>query len=138
MSTLHQKPHVAAQERMVDDGSGQVDVFRVENNQACSKLTSDWSTNLVLLFLNIVKLSPVPAEQRGKFYGGDCYIVFYTYMLGTLPNYIIYIWQGRHANIDEVTASAYLAVELDRQFRDEPVQIRVTMGKEPRLALFSI
>ena len=33
MSTLHQKPHVAAQERMVDDGSGQVDVFRVENNQ---------------------------------------------------------------------------------------------------------
>ena len=53
-------------------------------------------------------------------------------MLGTLPNYIIYIWQGRHANIDEVTASAYLAVELDRQFRDEPVQIRVTMGKEPR------
>ena len=138
MSTLHQKPHVAAQERMVDDGSGQVDVFRVENNQACSKLTSDWSTNLVLLFLNIVKLSPVPAEQRGKFYGGDCYIVFYTYMLGTLPNYIIYIWQGRHANIDEVTASAYLAVELDRQFRDEPVQIRVTMGKEPRPALFFI
>lgn len=115
-STLHQKPHVAAQERMVDDGSGQVDVFRVENNQ----------------------LSPVPAEQRGKFYGGDCYIVFYTYMLGTLPNYIIYIWQGRHSNIDEVTASAYLAVELDRQFRDEPVQIRVTMGKEPRhfMAMF--
>ena len=88
--------------------------------------------------LNIVKLAPVPAEQRGKFYGGDCYIVFYTYMLGTLPNYIIYIWQGRHANIDEVTASAYLAVELDRQFRDEPVQIRVTMGKEPRTGLISL
>ena len=80
----------------------------------------------------------MPAEQRGKFYGGDCYIVFYTYMLGTLPNYIIYIWQGRHANVDEVTASAYLAVELDRQFRDEPVQIRVTMGKEPRPGLFLI
>ena len=34
--------------------------------------------------------------------------------------------------------SAYLAVELDRQFRDEPTQIRVTMGKEPRhfMAMF--
>ena len=41
--------------------------------------------------------------------------MFYTYQLGVQTNYIIYIWQGRHANVDELTASAYLAVELDRQ-----------------------
>jgi len=116
VTTLHSQPKIAAQERMVDDGSGQVDVFRVENNS----------------------LVQIEDSQRGKFYGGDCYIVFYTYKIGTQTNYIIYIWQGRHANVDELTASAYLAVELDRQFRDEPVQIRVQMGKEPRhfMAMF--
>ena len=60
VASMHSKPQVAAHKRMVDDGSGQVDVFRVENNG----------------------LVPIPAEQRGKSYGGDCYIVFYTYMVG--------------------------------------------------------
>ena len=49
---MHSRPQIAAQKRMVDDGSGQVDVFRVEQNS----------------------LVQVEADQRGKFYGGDCYI----------------------------------------------------------------
>ena len=116
VSSMHSRPQVAAQKRMVDDGSGQVDVFRVEQNS----------------------LVQVDADQRGKFYGGDCYIVFYTYMVGKTPSYIIYTWQGRHAGADEITASAYLSVVLDRQFNDAPVQIRVTMGKEPKhfMAMF--
>ena len=109
VESMHEKPGVAAKHRMVDDGTGQVDVYRVENNS----------------------LAEVAENQRGIFYGGDCYIVFYTYMTGNVPNYIIYIWQGRHAGQDEVTASAYLAVVLDRQFNDEPTQVLVTMGKEP-------
>ena len=32
VTTLHSQPKLAAQQRMVDDGSGQVDIFRVENN----------------------------------------------------------------------------------------------------------
>lgn len=46
--------------------------------------------------------------------------------------------QGRHASQDELTASAYQAVEVDRQFDGAPVQVRVTMGKEPRhfMAIF--
>ena len=87
---MHKKPQVAAQTRMVDDGSGQVDVFRVEQNS----------------------LVPVEEGQRGKFYGGDCYIVFYTYMVGEIPNYIIYIWQGRHAGVDEITASYGFSIYL--------------------------
>jgi len=74
---MHSRPQVAAQKRMVDDGSGQVDVFRVEQNS----------------------LVQVAADQRGKFYGGDCYIVFYTYVVGKTPNYIIYIWQGPELKI---------------------------------------
>lgn len=39
--------------------------------------------------------------------------------------------QGNQASQDEITASAYQAVILDQQYNNEPVQIRVPMGKEP-------
>lgn len=39
--------------------------------------------------------------------------------------------QGSQAGQDEVTASAYQAVILDQKYNNEPVQIRVPMGKEP-------
>lgn len=46
--------------------------------------------------------------------------------------------QGRHASVDEITACALNAIELDKKYGDEAVQVRVTMGKEPRhfLAIF--
>lgn len=108
-TTLHAKPQLAAQQKMVDDGSGEVEVWRVENSE----------------------LVPVEKKWLGHFYGGDCYLVLYTYYVGPRVNYIIYIWQGRQASTDELAASAYLAVALDQKFNNEPVQIRVTMGKEP-------
>lgn len=46
--------------------------------------------------------------------------------------------QGRHATQDEITACAYQAVNIDNKYNGAPVQVRVTMGKEPRhfLAIF--
>ncbi|NXI09346.1 VILI protein, partial [Irena cyanogastra] len=108
-TTLHAKPQMAAQQKMVDDGSGEVEVWRVENNE----------------------LVPVEKKWLGHFYGGDCYLVLYTYLVGPKVNRIIYIWQGRQASTDELAASAYQAVALDQKYNNEPVQIRVTMGKEP-------
>ncbi|KAH0621249.1 hypothetical protein JD844_022336 [Phrynosoma platyrhinos] len=95
-TTLHAKPEMAAQHKMVDDGSGQVEVWRIEN----------------------LELVPVESRYLGHFYSGDCYLILYKY-------------QGRHASKDEITASAYQAVILDQQYNGEPVQVRVTMGKEP-------
>lgn len=48
------------------------------------------------------------------------------------------IVQGRHATQDEITACAYQAVNVDNKYNGAPVQVRVTMGKEPRhfLAIF--
>ncbi|NWZ42132.1 VILI protein, partial [Brachypodius atriceps] len=108
-TTLHARPEMAAQQKMVDDGSGEVEVWRVENNE----------------------LVPVEKKWLGHFYGGDCYLVLYTYHVGPKVNRIIYIWQGRQASTDELAASAYQAVALDQKYNNEPVQIRVTMGKEP-------
>ncbi|NXR74783.1 VILI protein, partial [Pycnonotus jocosus] len=108
-TTLHARPEMAAQQKMVDDGSGEAEVWRVENNE----------------------LVPVEKKWLGHFYGGDCYLVLYTYYVGPKVNRIIYIWQGRQASPDELAASAYQAVALDQKYNNEPVQIRVTMGKEP-------
>ncbi|KAM9284158.1 villin-1 isoform 2-T2 [Cariama cristata] len=108
-TTLYAKPQMAAQQKMVDDGSGEVEVWRVENQE----------------------LVPVEKKWLGHFYGGDCYLILYTYFVGPKVNRIIYLWQGRQASTDELTASAYQTVILDQKYNNEPVQVRVTMGKEP-------
>ncbi|XP_027857550.1 advillin [Xiphophorus couchianus] len=115
-SMMHSMPEVAAQERMVDNGGGQVEVWRVEN----------------------LELAPVDPKGYGYFYGGDCYLILYTYLVNNRKCYLLYIWQGRHATQDELAASAFQAVNLDQKYNDEPVQVRVTMGKEPRhfMAMF--
>ncbi|XP_035517512.1 advillin [Morone saxatilis] len=115
-SLMHVMPEVAAQERMVDNGTGQVEVWRIEN----------------------LELAPVDPEWYGYFYGGDCYLILYTYLVNNKKCYLLYIWQGRHVSQDELAASAFQAVDLDQKYGGEPVQMRITMGKEPRhfMAIF--
>ncbi|XP_040889552.1 advillin isoform X2 [Toxotes jaculatrix] len=100
-SLMHVMPEVAAQERMVDNGTGQVEVWRIEN----------------------LELVPVDPRWQGFFFGGDCYLILYTYLVNNKQCYLLYIWQ---------------AVNLDQKYGGEPVQVRVTMGKEPRhfMAMF--
>ncbi|XP_058039252.1 scinderin isoform X3 [Ahaetulla prasina] len=104
-SKLHESPQMAAQHNMIDDGSGKVEIWRVESNGRI----------------------PIEPGSYGQFYGGDCYIVLYTYPKGK----IIYTWQGAHATKDELTHSAFLTVQLDRSLDGHAVQIRVSQGKEP-------
>jgi hypothetical protein len=47
------------------------------------------------------------------------------------PSLLLAHPQGSQASQDEIAASAYQAVILDQKYNDEPVQIRVPMGKEP-------
>ncbi|XP_037135577.1 villin-1 isoform X1 [Syngnathus acus] len=113
---LHARPEVAAKQRMVDDGSGDVKVWRIED----------------------LELAEVNPRTYGQFYGGDCYLVLYTYRISNREQHILYMWQGRSATKDEVTACAYQAVLVDQKYNGAPVQVRVVMGKEPRhfLAIF--
>ncbi|XP_074549430.1 villin-1 [Halichoeres trimaculatus] len=113
---LHARPEFAAKQRMVDDGSGDVKVWRIEN----------------------LELAEVNPSTYGQFYGGDCYLVLYSYQRSHQQQYILYMWQGRHATKDEITACAYQAVNIDNQYNGAPVQVRVVMGKEPRhfMAIF--
>lgn len=113
---LHARPDLAAKQRMVDDASGDVKIWRIED-------------------LELVEVDP---STYGQLYGGDCYLMLYTYMRSNQPQYILYMWQGRHATRDEITASAYQAVNIDNKYNGAPVQVRVAMGKEPRhfMAIF--
>ncbi|XP_037131687.1 scinderin like b [Syngnathus acus] len=104
-SSLHSNKAMAAQHCMVDDGTGKFQIWRAENGE----------------------MVPVDPASYGHFYGGDCYIILYTYKTGQL----IYTWQGLKATQDELTASAFLTVKLDDSMGGSPVQVRVTQGQEP-------
>ncbi|XP_034455639.1 adseverin [Hippoglossus hippoglossus] len=104
-SKLHESHHMAAKYNMVDNGSGDTQIWRVESSGRV----------------------PVDTKSYGQFYGGDCYIILYTYG----KRQIIYTWQGASCTLDELTASAFLTVELDRSLGGSAVQVRVCQGKEP-------
>ncbi|XP_062266337.1 adseverin [Platichthys flesus] len=104
-SKLHESHQMAAKYNMVDNGSGDTQIWRVESSGRV----------------------PVDPKSYGQFYGGDCYILLYTYG----KRQIIYTWQGASCTLDELTASAFLTVELDRSLGGTAVQVRVCQGKEP-------
>uniref|UniRef100_A0A4W5JNN6 Gelsolin-like domain-containing protein n=1 Tax=Hucho hucho TaxID=62062 RepID=A0A4W5JNN6_9TELE len=98
---------------------------------------------LAVVFAQIWRIEDLELRELhpgsfGQFYGGDCYLVLYTYKRANKLQYILYMWQGRHATQDEITACAYQAVAIDNKYSGVPVQVRVVMGKEPRhfLAIF--
>jgi hypothetical protein len=95
----------------VDDGSGSLECFRVED----------------------FKLVPVEAHKYGQFYGGDSYVLKYTYLdARKRAQYIVYFWQGKGSSMDEVGASALLAKELSDAIKGaKAAQVRVVQGKEP-------
>uniref|UniRef100_A0A665UIM7 Gelsolin-like n=1 Tax=Echeneis naucrates TaxID=173247 RepID=A0A665UIM7_ECHNA len=108
-STLHSNKAMAAQHGMVDDGKGKVKIWRVENGEKV----------------------PVDPSSYGHFYGGDCYLILYSYRQGGREQHIIYTWWGLKCTQDELAASAFLTVKLDDSMGGAPVQVRVTQGQEP-------
>uniref|UniRef100_A0A8D3DJ21 Gelsolin n=1 Tax=Scophthalmus maximus TaxID=52904 RepID=A0A8D3DJ21_SCOMX len=106
---LHDSDAMAAQHGMVDDGSGEKQIWRIEGSDKV----------------------PVDASTYGQFYGGDSYIILYNYHHGGRQGHIIYMWQGTDSSQDEIGASAILGAQLDEELGGGPVQVRVVQGKEP-------
>ncbi|XP_005987429.1 gelsolin isoform X1 [Latimeria chalumnae] len=117
-ATLHENPAMAAQHGMVDDGSGEKQIWRIEGADKV----------------------PVDPSTYGQFYGGDSYIILYTCKPGGKVGHIIYTWQGTDSSQDEIGASAILSAALDQELGGGPMQgsgkrlvtqVRVIQGKEP-------
>ncbi|XP_027882138.1 gelsolin a isoform X2 [Xiphophorus couchianus] len=108
-ASLHESSAMAAQHGMVDDGSGEKQIWRIEGS---NKVAVDPST-------------------YGQFFGGDSYIILYNYRHGGRQGHIIYMWQGSDSSQDEIGACAILGSQLDDELGGGPVQVRVVQGKEP-------
>ena len=57
-------------------------------------LTPAWCWSQVWRIENL-ELVPVDSKWLGHFYGGDCYLLLYTYLIGEKQHYLLYIWQVR-------------------------------------------
>lgn len=53
-----------------------------------------------------LELAPVDSKWLGHFFGGDCYLLLYTYLIGEKKHYLLYIWQVRPAHPVQSTASS--------------------------------
>ena len=73
-----------------------------------------------------LQLVEVAEADWGKFYSGDCYLVFD----GRHAGDHIYYWIGRDCSQDEQAVAAIKAVELDDMLGGRPVQHREVMGYE--------
>ncbi|KAK5584851.1 hypothetical protein RB653_006469 [Dictyostelium firmibasis] len=109
VDTMH-KPKAEKEEVMIDDGSGKLTIWRVEEFQK-------------------VQLDP---STYGQFYSGDSYLVLYTYFFKNKDNYLIYFWQGKNSSINEKGTSALLTVELDDSLKGMAKEVRVVQNKEPK------
>uniref|UniRef100_A0A4D5R9Y8 Gelsolin, cytoplasmic n=1 Tax=Scolopendra viridis TaxID=118503 RepID=A0A4D5R9Y8_SCOVI len=94
---------------MPDDASGEVKVWRIKD----------------------FELEPVEESAYGMFFGGDSYVLKYTYLKEDRERYIIYFWQGQKSSLDEKAASAIWAVRLDDELAGKAIQVRVVQDKEP-------
>nr|XP_019583183.1 PREDICTED: villin-like protein isoform X3 [Rhinolophus sinicus] len=116
VSKLHSQPELAAQLRMVDDCSGKVEVWCIQD----------------------ISRQPVHPKLHGQVYAGNCYLVLYTYQKMGQVQYILYLWQGHQATKHKIKALNSNAEELDLMYHGALVQEHVTMGSEPPhfLAIF--
>jgi len=112
----------ATEDVMVDDGTGSITVYLVEE-------------------FHRIRLED---SAVGEFYSGDSYVVLYRYVWKNKDCYLIYFWQGRSATVLNKGTSAALTAELDDKLKATieaalSKEVRVVQGKEPRhfLTIFS-
>ncbi|KAM8758180.1 villin-like protein [Rhynchonycteris naso] len=116
LGNLYRQPEVAAQLRMVDDGSGKVEVWCILNSGR----------------------QLVDPQHHAQFGADNCYLVLYTYQKMGRVQYTLYLWKGHQATTQEIKALNCNAKELDFMYHGALVQEHVTMGSEPPqfLAIF--
>ncbi|KAK6125209.1 hypothetical protein DH2020_041053 [Rehmannia glutinosa] len=76
--------------------------------------------------------TPVPSEDIGKFYSGDCYIVLYTYHSHERKeDYYLCSWIGKDSIEEDRNMAVKLSTTMYNSLKGRPVQGRIFQGKEP-------
>lgn len=115
--TLLQRPKLAAQTQLIDDGSGDIKIYRIDNN----------------------KLIELPKITNGSFFSGDSYIVIYDVIFSdtnkssshSLLSHVIYHWTGKNCELGEKQKGENLVTELCDRLGKSTVQSRITEDYEP-------
>ncbi|KJE95275.1 hypothetical protein CAOG_05747 [Capsaspora owczarzaki ATCC 30864] len=77
------------------------------------------------------EMEPFPRGLYGQLFGGDSYVIQYTYFFKNSDRHVIYYWQGKDSSVTEKGASALWTIELDdKELGGEATQLRTTMNKE--------
>lgn len=93
---------------MPDNGDGDVEIWRIDNN------------------------TPVSIGASGVLFGSKAYVLKYHYKKGGEEGFVIYYWQGKNASTKDKARSALYTSQLDRELNDAALQVRVVQGHEPR------
>ncbi|CAI9765656.1 unnamed protein product [Fraxinus pennsylvanica] len=92
------------------DGGGKIEVWRINGSAK----------------------TPVPVEDIGKFFSGDCYVVLYTYHSNDRKeDYYLCCWIGKDSIEEDQKIAAQLATTMCNSMKGRPVQGRILQGKEP-------
>ncbi|XP_019873520.1 advillin isoform X2 [Aethina tumida] len=106
--TMEDRPFLAAETQLIDDGSGSITIWRVRQN-------------------NIVE---IPKERHGFFFSGDCYIILYSYQPTTELKHLLYCWLGSHATQEDINCTTQKVGEIDDELGHLGFQARLIQGRE--------
>ncbi|XP_057770352.1 villin-2-like [Salvia miltiorrhiza] len=82
--------------------------------------------------INGSEKTAVPAEDIGKFYSGDCYVVLYTYHHHERKeDFYLCSWIGKDSVQEEAETATRLCNTMYNTLKGRPVQGRIYQGKEP-------
>ncbi|KAG6507445.1 hypothetical protein ZIOFF_032789 [Zingiber officinale] len=97
------------------------------------------SEKLEVWLINGGTKKPIPNEEIGRFYSGDCYIVLCTYRASEKKDeYYLCCWIGKDSVQDDRATATRLSNSICNSLKGRPVQGYVFQGKEPPqfIALF--
>ncbi|EOA28874.1 hypothetical protein CARUB_v10025119mg [Capsella rubella] len=87
---------------------------------------------LEVWYVNGKAKTPLPKEDVGKLYSGDCYLVLYTYHSGDRKDeFFLCCWFGKNSIQEDQDTAIRLANTMSNSLKGRPVQGRIYEGKEP-------
>lgn len=111
--TIIQRPKLAAQKQLIDDGTGNFEIYKIDNHN------------------NIVK---IPKKNANIFFSENCYILHYQTVNQADPKHvskhIVYQWIGNHCPQERTNHGDIAMKQICDHLRENVVQFKLTQGLE--------
>ncbi|XP_014251721.1 villin-1-like [Cimex lectularius] len=108
-ATLHNDPHLAAQEQLLDDGGGSLTVWKIRSTS----------------------LEEMPKTNWNVLYSAESYLIQYVYTFEDKTANILYHWKGEDKIETDKNSLGSLMMSQEVSLSKSTVQVRTYQGKEP-------